>query len=181
MQRQHQRPSYIPRKLSNTSQRHQHSQATTGFPVNAQVRWIIAVYTIGPLRQVRRVFIADVYTRARKKRFAGFVGRLRKCGIVFFHRRIDVVVGGDIHVGRKRVRLRELGGSVEILLPMVVGAFMLGMLAGLPDPRCAQCVREQGPLAIVGGQMDDVATTGRGWTKHNRAVLNAIFLGIGSD
>ena len=29
---------------------------------------------------------------------------------------------------------------------MIAGTFMVSMLAELPDPRCAQCVREQGPL-----------------------------------
>ena len=74
---------------------------------------------------------------------------------------MDVVVGGNVHIGRERVRLGELGGSMDIIPSMAVGAFMPDMLAGLPDLRCAQCVREQGPLTIVGGQMDDVAATGR--------------------
>ena len=65
------------------------------------------------------------------------------------------------------MRLGELGGSMDFAVSMTAEAFMLGMLAGLPDPRCAQCVREQGPLTVVGGQMDDVATTGRGCAKHN--------------
>ena len=72
------------------------------------------------------------------------------------------------------MRLGELGDSMDTTPAMAVGAFMLSMLAGLPDPRCAQCVREQGPLTIVGGQMDDVATTGRGWTKHNSCGFGTI-------
>ena len=59
------------------------------------------------------------------------------------------------------------GGWMDIAPSMTVEAFMASMLAGLPDPRCAQCVREQGPLTVVGGQMDDVATAWRGWAKHN--------------
>ena len=80
---------------------------------------------------------------------------------------MDVVAGGDIHFGRRRVRLGEMGGSMNIAPSMTVEAFMLSMLAGLPDPRCAQCVREQGPLTVVGGQMDDVATARRALSKHN--------------
>ena len=68
----------------------------------------------------------------------------------------------------------KVGGSMDITPSMTVEAFMVSMLAGLPDPRCAQCVREQGPLTIVGGQMDDVATTGRGWTKHNSCGFGTI-------
>ena len=64
---------------------------------------------------------------------------------------MGVVVGGSVHIGRKRVRVGELGGSMDITPAMAAGAFMLDMLAGLPDPRCAQCVREQGSLAVVGG------------------------------
>ena len=127
------------------------------------------------MRPVRRIFIAARYVHARIERgFASLVTRFNKCRVVVVHRRMDVVVGGDIHVGRRRVRLGELGGSMEILPPMIVGAFMLTMLAGLPDPRCAQCVREQGPLAVVGGQMDDVATTRRVWTKHNSCGFGTI-------
>ena len=69
---------------------------------------------------------------------------------------------------------RRAGGSMDITPGMAVGAFMVSILAGLPDPRCAQCVREQGPLTIVGGQMDDVATTRWGWTKHNSCGFGTI-------
>ena len=63
---------------------------------------------------------------------------------------------------------------MEIPPPMIVGAFKLTMLAGLPDPRCAQCVREQASSTVVGGQMDDVATTRRGWDKHNSCGFGTI-------
>ena len=91
---------------------------------------------------------------------------------------MGVVVGENVHIGGKRVRLREVGGSMEISPSMAAGAFMPDMLAGLPEPRCAQCVREQGPLTVVGGQMDDVATTGgvRPNTIHvNLALYRLIF------
>ena len=114
------------------------------------------------MRPVRRIFIAARYVHARIERgFASLVTRFNKCRVVVVHRRMDVVVGGDIHFGRKRVRVGELGGSIGIAPFMIAGAFMQGMLAGFPDPRCAQCVRGQGPLTVVEGQMDDVATTRR--------------------
>ena len=105
---------------------------------------------------------------------AGLVRRFNKCRVVGVHCRMGVVVGGNVHIDRKRMRLEGLGSSMGILPPITVGAFMLTMLAGLPDPRCAQCVREQGPLTVVGGQMDDVATTGRLWTKHNSCGFGTI-------
>ena len=83
------------------------------------------------------------------KGLAGFVRRLNMWRAVRVHRRMEVEVGGNVHIGRKRVRVGELGGSIGIAPFMIAGAFMQGMLAGLPDPRCAQCVREQGPLTVV--------------------------------
>ena len=63
--------------------------------------------------------------------------------------------------------MEESGGTMEMALSMAVRAFILRMLVELPYPRCVQCVREQGSLTVVGGQMDDVATAWRGWAKHN--------------
>ena len=127
------------------------------------------------MQPVRRVFIAAGYIYARIERgSACLVTRFSKCRVVVVHRRMDVVVGGSVHIDRKRMRLEGPGSSMGILPPITVGAFMLTMLAGLPDPRCAQCVREQGSSTVAGGQMDDVATTRWGWTKHNSCGLGSI-------
>ena len=103
-----------------------------------------------------------MFARARiRGGLAALVERLNKGKAVVIHRRMDVVVGGSVHIGRKRVRMGGPGGSMGTPPSMTVGAFMLIMLPGLPDLRCAQCVREQGPLTVVGGQMGDVATKRR--------------------
>ena len=91
---------------------------------------------------------------------------LNVCRIVGVHRGVDGAIGRNVHTGR-RAQLEEPGGTMERALSMTVRAFIVDMLVGLPDPRCVQCVREQGSLTVVGDQMDDVATAWRGWAKHN--------------
>ena len=63
--------------------------------------------------------------------------------------------------------MEESGGTMEMAPSMTVRAFIVDMLVGLPDPRCVQCVWEQGSLTVVGDQMDDVATARRRLSKHN--------------
>ena len=91
---------------------------------------------------------------------------LNVCRIVGVHGGVDGVIGRNVHTGR-RAQLEEPGGTMEMAPSMAVRAFIVDMLAGLPDPRCVQCVREQGSLTVVGDQMDDVATARRALNKHN--------------
>ena len=85
---------------------------------------------------------------------------LNVCRIVGVHRGVDGAIGRNVHIGR-RAQFEDPGGSMEVAPSMTGRAFIVDILAGLLDSRCVQCVREQGPLAVVGGQMDDVATTRR--------------------
>ena len=86
--------------------------------------------------------------------------------IAVVHRSVDGVIGGGVHVGRT-AQLEEPGGSMGMAPSMTGRAFIVDMLVGFPDPRCVQCVREQGSLTVVGDQMDDVATARRALSKHN--------------